>query len=100
MYDHSGNCFRLNIDANSFSPQRDNAGGGVFEAIGPVRTINLSGDYAGVTVTPIEIYFDGLGNVISGGCAGAAFADDPVELTINPFNLQLEVFSTGYIRAI
>ncbi len=94
MYDHSGNCYRLNIDADGFGSQRD----GVY--FGPVGEINFSDDYSNISVTPASpIYFDGLGNAFSGGC-GITPVTDKTTLTILPSGIQVEMYSAGYVKAL
>lgn len=94
MYDHSGNCYSLNIDAGGFGPQR----AGLY--FGPVGEINFSDDYSSISVTPAAaIFFDGLGNTFTAGC-GITPASNPTTLTIQPSGIQLAVYSTGYIKAL
>lgn len=99
MYDHSGNCYRLNIDVAGFGPQQ---AGSYF---GPVGRVELSGDFAGLSIAPAApIYFDGLGNTYTNDCAVGPIAQptpaDPLVITVNPGGVSLEVFSSGYIRGI
>ena len=99
MYDHSDNCYRLHINVGSFGSQNNSA------FFGPIGEVLLSGDYQGIsiekasTVIATPIYFDGLGNTYSVGCGDTVLAD-PLTLTIEPSGIQLEVYSSGYIRAI
>jgi MSHA pilin protein MshC len=94
MYDHSGNCYRLNIDAGGFGPQRN----GVY--LDPIGEVLLTGDYSNLTiVSSSNIYFDGLGNTYTTDCNTAPVDPlNPAIITINPQGLQLEIFSTGFIR--
>lgn len=95
MYDHSGTCYRLNIDSNGFAPQRD--GVTISE---PVGEISFSGDYIGLSIVPsIPIFFDGLGNTYTGSCGGSALADSKT-FTVKPSEIQFRIFSTGYIKAL
>lgn len=99
MYDHSGNCYRLNIDGNGFGPQRE---GSYFGVEGEV---SFSGDYSGLSITPATaIYFDGLGATYSVDCGDTPIANpgvfNPLLLTVNPGGLSIEVYSTGYIREL
>lgn len=94
MYDHSGNCYRLNIDANGFGSQRDGA------YFGPVGEVNFSGDYSDISVSPASpIYFDGLGNAFSDGC-GVTPVTDMSAITILPSGVQIEIYSAGYIKVL
>ncbi|MFT7128764.1 MAG: MSHA pilin protein MshC [Gammaproteobacteria bacterium] len=94
MYDHGGTCYRLNIDAAGFGPQR----AGV--AFGPVAPVNFAGDYQGISLSPqVPIYFDGLGNSYSANCSDIALID-PYIITFNPSGIQVQVYSTGFIQVI
>ena len=94
MYDGSGNCYRLNIDATGFGSQRQ----GVY--FGPVGEIEFSGDYGGIAISPAAaIYFDGLGNTFSGDCGGTPLTD-MTTLTILPSGIQLGIYSVGYVKAL
>lgn len=90
-YDHSGACYRLNITASGFEPQKDGA------SFGAAGTVSFSGDYNGLSVSPAgPLYFDGLGNVSQASCGGAPLAAT-LPLTIG--NTGVSVYSTGFIRA-
>ncbi|MEE8057811.1 MAG: type II secretion system protein [Pseudomonadales bacterium] len=94
MYDHSGNCYQLFIDASRFGPQRSD----VF--FGPVGKIDFIDDYSNISVTPAAaIYFDGLGNAFTADCGDTPTAN-PATLTIQPSGIQLAIYSTGYIKAL
>ncbi len=98
MVDHSGNCYRLNIDTTpggeGFGPQREGA------YFGPVGKIAFSGDYSNVSVTPaLAIYFDGLGNTFLDGCGVNPLVGSTV-LAIQPAGIQVQIFSSGYIKVI
>lgn len=94
MYDHSGTCYRLNIDAVGFGPQRAGVD------FGPVAAVSFTGDYRGISLSPQQpIYFDGLGNSYSDDCSATALLD-PYIITFNDSGIQVQVYSTGFIEAI
>ncbi len=94
MYDQSGVCYQLDIQPSALGPQKN---GSYLEPIGRVE---LSGDYAGLSVEPMQpIYFDGLGNAYSADCGDTPLSD-PFFYTITPLGIQVEIFSTGFIRSI
>jgi len=94
MYDHGGDCYRVNLTAAGFGPQRS----GLY--IGPVAEVALSDDYEGVSLTPqLPLYFDGLGNTYSTSC-NIDILTDPYIITLNPSGIQLQVYSTGFIKAL
>jgi len=95
MYDHSGSCYSLAIDALGFGPRRD--GVTITE---PVGDIPFAGDYDGMSVSPAgTIYFDGLGNTYSGDC-GVTPLLAARTLTVAPGTVALSIFPTGYIKAL
>lgn len=96
MYDQSGNCYRLNIDAGGVGPQRN----GIY--LDPIGEVLLTGDYSDLTLIAAgNIYFDGLGNTYTSDCnTDPVDPLNPATITINPLGLQLEIFSTGFIRKL
>ena len=96
MYDHSGNCYRLNIDSNGLGPQRNNV------YLDPIGEVSLTGDYKDLTIVPPSlIYFDGIGNTYTTDCSTDPVDPlNPVIITINPLGVQVEIFSTGFIRKL
>lgn len=101
MYDHGGPCYSIHIDNNGFGSNKDDV------PFGPMAEIDFTaGDYAGFTIerdgsTAPSIYFDGLGNAYTDECSDTAPAvDDPLRLTIEPAGIDVEIYSTGFIRAI
>jgi prepilin-type N-terminal cleavage/methylation domain-containing protein len=96
MYDQSGNCYSLIIDSSGFGPQR-----GVGTFIGPVGQVMFD-DYQDISATEQTIYFDGLGNALSGSCTGSVLSDK-LTITISSAgaaSAALEVFPSGYARPI
>ena len=96
MYDHSGNCYSLNIDSAGFSPQRN----GIDFAANSQLT--FSGDYSTLSISPAAaIYFDGLGSSYTADCGDTPIASpDPLIVTVNPGGVSVAVYSTGYIRKL
>ena len=103
MYDtdpSAGNCYSFAWDSNGFGPQKNGIGAGFANYLGPGGVVALSGDYAGITLSPGSgiIYFDGLGNALkNNSCSGAASA---TTLTISSGSntLTLNVWPTGYVQ--
>jgi len=104
MYDHGGNCYSLIIDANGFGPRVDDGNGNPdsIRFIGPVQQTQFSGDFSDISATVQTVYFDGLGNALTGSCSGAVIASP---LTVTIFNggsasVALEIYPSGYVRPI
>lgn len=100
MSDHGGDCYRLLIDANGFGAQSNR--GGAFNYIDPDEPILFSGDYAQISVTQSVIYFDGLGNALTGSCSTGALSSSITVAVSSPglAPATIEIFPTGYLRAI
>ncbi len=97
MYDHSGTCFRLSISNNVVSAQ-SNAGGS-YSNIGPVDWASGVALDSEVSVSNINIYFDGLGSAI-GTTADCGGTEASTAIAINgASNLQVCLYSSGYIQA-
>ncbi len=103
MYDHSSvptalfnACFRFRIASDVLTVESFN--GTDYDPIGPNQEwldgISLSPG----TVADTTIYFDGLGNAFTDDCDGVSPVGNPT--TINVSGLQVEIYSTGFIRAI
>lgn len=89
-FDHSGDCYSLEINSAGFEPQQNGS------TFGKYGQVSFSGDYAGLSVDTAELYFDGLGNVRQSSCGGATLSSP---LTLNVGNTSVTVFSTGFIKA-
>ena len=98
MYDHSANCYSINVDNTGFSAQRNGV------TFGTIGKIDFSGDFAGygmeneATSSNFTIYFDGLGNSFTDTCGGTAINSDPYSISISPGSAGVEIYSTGFIR--
>ncbi len=100
MYDHSGSCYSVDIDANGFSPNKDGASFSNFE---PVDF--SAGDYTGASITQggsstFSIYFDGLGNAYTGNAVdcGTSLVSDPLTLDVSSDAAAINIYPTGFIQ--
>lgn len=96
MYDHSPNaCYGVAFTASSVTVVSSDV------ALAGLDPIALSGDYQDLGVTGPNIYFDGLGNALSGtSCAASPSALTASEtLTITGGDsLSITIYSSGYIK--
>lgn len=100
MFDHSGACYGLAIQSTSAEVQRDGSALNTDPNNYLIR-IDFTGDYDGLTTNAVNIYFDDLGNLLTGGadCASssipASFLSVPI-LGGNPVSLR--IYPTGYVQ--
>lgn len=95
MFDHSGACYRLLIQASDAQVQRD---GLLLDA---QSSIAFSGDYNGLSATPAALYFDALGNLLTGGsdCASSTHPASVLSIAISGGNpVSLLIHPTGYVQ--
>lgn len=94
MFDHSGTCYSLDITATGASIEKD----GVLLNAG--SQVAFTGDYAGLGVTNITLYFDALGNVLTGGsdCSSASAPATALSLSVSgDATASLTIYPTGYL---
>jgi MSHA pilin protein MshC len=100
MYDHSGNCYRLQISGGFISVQ-DSAS--TYTNLGPdqswVAGLAIDGSVTVNGGADISIYFDGLGNAIgtSSDCGGSPVST-PITITGGD-TLGVCLHAAGYIQA-
>ena len=106
MYHHSANtCYRISVASNQLSVQRgtDDDSDGVFTNyvnIGPTQNwVNGLQFEGNATVTPIDIYFDGLGNNIGSvpNCAGTP--SETEILIAGSSNAGVCIRETGHVQS-
>ncbi len=97
MFDHSGACYSLSIQADRVEAQRD----GIIIDDYAVATFDEDYDGLGASAATNNLYFDDLGNLLTGGadCASAAIPDDPVSINVTGgIPISLVIYPTGYVQ--
>ena len=95
MFDQSGACYGLRIQANNAELQRNGA------LVDSQSRINFTGDYSGLSATASMIYFDGLGNLLTSGvdCATSNNPNSALTIAINGGNaIAIIIHPTGYMQ--
>lgn len=97
MFDHSGACYSLSIQADRVEAQRDGF------LIDELALVTFDGDYDGLgaSAATSTLYFDALGNLLIGGadCAAAAIPDDPLSVNVTGgIPISLIIYPTGYVQ--
>ena len=97
MFDHSGACYSLSLQADRAEVHRD---GGTFD---DTMIVGFDNDYDGLgtTASGSTVYFDALGNLLTGGADCASSSIPAAALTIgisggNP--VSLIIHPTGYVQ--
>ncbi|MGB5325713.1 MAG: type II secretion system protein [Pseudomonadales bacterium] len=94
MFDHSGACYSLKIDTGEARVEKDGA------PLGAESRIAFNGDFAGLSVTSINLFLDPLGNVLTGGanCAAASNPGAAINISISgSSNANIIIHPTGYV---
>ncbi|NNC54713.1 MAG: type II secretion system protein [Pseudomonadales bacterium] len=94
MFDHSGACYALDITATGASIEKDAA------LLNDQSHIDFSGDYAGLSVTATTVYFDPLGNVLTGGtdCSSATAIAGVLNISVSgDATASMSIYPTGYV---
>jgi len=93
MYDHSGNCYTVFIDSLAVSAMKNGA------LITSTEAILFSGDYQGLSATPMTLSFDGMGNVKNNGsdCASATVLVTPQIILAGGAPLIINISAAGYV---
>lgn len=97
MFDHSGACYSLSIQADRVEAQRD---GSIIDEFA-VATFDKDYDGLGASAASNTLYFDGLGNLLTGGadCASASIPDDPLSVNVTGgIPISLIIYPTGYVQ--
>jgi len=95
MFDQSGACYGLRIQAGNAQLHRNGA------LINSQSRIDFNGDYSGLSATTSTVYFDGLGNLLTGGvdCAASNNPNTAFSIAINGGNaIAIIIYPTGYIQ--
>lgn len=102
MFDHSGACYSLSLQADRAEVHRD---GGTFDSgnFDDTMIVGFDNDYDGLgtTASGSTVYFDALGNLLTGGADCASSSIPAAALTIgisggNP--VSLIIHPTGYVQ--
>lgn len=94
MYDHSGRCYTVVIDSFGVSAEQNGA------LITGTKAIFFSGDYQGLSATPMTLSFDGIGNVNNNGsdCASStALVTPQIILAGGATPLVINISAAGYV---
>jgi len=95
MFDRSGPCYSVLINSAGVQMQRDSV------LNSPESQILFAGDYAGLSVTTAQLYFDSLGNLLMGGtnCSTSSVPASPITLSVSGNSAaQVIVHPTGYVE--
>ena len=95
MFDHSGACYSLRIQPTMAEVQRN----GIL--INTDARIAFTGDYNGLSATAATVYFDPLGNLLTGGtdCATSSKPNSTLSIAISGGNaIALLIHPTGYVQ--
>lgn len=94
MYDHSGmRCYGVAIDANGASVRVNNA------LLSPEYAVNFNAQYEDISATPLQVYFDGMGDVRSFNCSGARLSSAQLITVVGSKTLTLNLYPSGYVRS-
>ena len=96
MFDQSGACYRLRIQSDNAELQRNGL------LINNQSRIDFQDDYSGLSATTSTLYFDGLGNLLTGGvdCAASNKPTTASLIAIIGGNaIAMLIHPTGYIQS-
>jgi len=96
MFDQSGACYRLLIQSDNAELQRNGL------LINSQSRIDFEGNYNGLSATASTLYFDGLGNLLTGGssCATSNKPNTASFIAINGGNaIAFIIHPTGYMQS-
>lgn len=96
MFDHGGSCYGVSLHAMQAVAEVDGA------AINGQSIVTFDNDYDGLGVSPqTTIYFDALGNLLTGGSDCASSSIPAAALTVDITggnNIGVLIHPTGYIQ--
>ena len=97
MFDHSGSCYSLSLQASGTEAHRN----GVL--IDDFAAINFEDDFDGLgtSASVSTVFFDSLGNLLTGGsdCASSSIPAGALTINISGGNaIALIIYPTGYVQ--